>query len=285
MGRFVSFDIGDVGGEIRKRAEEIAREYVYEQQRLSETLLGAALSRAIPGINRILLQNIETAVGLAPEYKYAPLRQAIEEAVIQDGFVTVWGTHNKWFLEFDTDNFLGTEQDFEDGIRAARALLGVSGKTTPAQKAAFWRNKIYLPFLNAVLAEDTGTEASAEAVKGAKRYTNTIETRLNQWDGLAPYWTLLEYGNQDGEGAFPKNSPTFFLRNSQAKAEIEFENKLEQVSRELADELDLQLVNFLDNPYSVQPSHIFDIFYIEGVKYHIYVTPTRRLGLTRRIRG
>ena len=59
---------------------------------------------------------------------------------------------------------------------------------------------------------------------------------------------------------------------------------VDQVIRELDQDINRELLDFLDNPYSGEPSNVFLRFKVEGKPYNLYVTPTRRLGLAQRIR-
>lgn len=268
----VDFNIGEAGGELRRAAEQIARDYINEQQRLYQTVVGAAYNRVLPQMQAVLRANLDRAIATATEYAYPPLRQPLENAVGQEGFIRVYGNITYVDIEFDTARYLGTENDFWDGIVAARDALGVSGKGTLAQRAAFWRNKVYTPFIE-----------GGDEDEDADLYVNTIAARLNQWGGLAPYWLFLEYGNQDGEGAFPRNSATYWLTNSREDLRRIMQESVQSVEREMGSEINTELLNFLADPSSGQPRDIFDIFFVEGQRYHLYITPTRRLGLAQRI--
>lgn len=268
------------GGIIREMAEQYRDEFVQQQRQLDRVAMGTAYGRAIDSIQSVLLSNLDSAVEAAPEYSYPGLKGPLENCLLTDGFVRVYGTISSWVIEFDYDNVLGSEEDFWDGIYQARAILGVgNGKTTPAQRAAFWRYKIYEPYLQAI-----SDNADEESEKGAQRYIDTIYTRVNQWGGKAPYWRFLEYGNSDGQGAFPENGPTMFLADAQDQARTIFRRELNRVVADMGSDLNLELLRFLDNPRSGQPRQIFEEFYVQGTKYFIYVTPERRLlGLTQRI--
>lgn len=281
------FDIGEVGGEIRRQAEEIAEEYIYQQQELAETILSTAYARGISRFKEIIDWNFERALEQAPEYAYAPLANRLRANLRKDGFIRIYGTLDWFDVELDVDNILGSEAVFWAGVFQVRDMLPRTKQATKAQRDAYWRNVVYASRdadIGYYESEDDNASLELDDVKEAGNlYDNTIKLRLQAWGGLSPYWFLLEYGN-DGEGAFPTNDATNFLSWSSREIKSEMEDLVRSVSDELGRNINTSLLNFLDNPYSAEPRDVFLQFRVEGTPYNLYVTPTRQLGLAQRIR-
>lgn len=200
-----------------------------------------------------LLEEIKLAADETEEFKREELKSSLITAFSKDKII---GVTDDGIIYVDYDE-AGTWGDFWDGVEAARAELEVSTKSSPKQRAVYWRTKVYP-------ARDI--------------WKATIDKRKEFWHNLAPYWVILDQGNTGAEGAYPKNDPTNFISKAEEGMQQEFDLGLQQFDEMFEKTLDTEINKFVDNPEDYEPFTILDTFVKSGRKYYTYVTPTKRIG-------
>jgi len=211
----------------------------------------------------ILLEEIETAITTSNEYNrlgayYADIRQAIEKSKHSPMLFSV--NEDNLELQFNLENVLGTQEDFREGVDAARAQLAkTTGSTlTRKEKAQYWQYSIW--------PDDT-------------KYDFTINLRMRAWGSLAPYWHWLDVGNEGKMNAFPQSPATNFRRKAQDRCTelmISAYNKLQNIA---GNAVERALMKFLDDPEGYQPFDVLDQFTMGSENYYIYLTKTGRIGV------
>jgi hypothetical protein len=168
------------------------------------------------------------------------------------------------------DLFVGAEEnagdweDFWSGYEAALAEIAPNAfRASPEKRAQIWQDIIW--------PDDY-------------KYSKTLAIRRNAWGDKAPWWNWLEVGNKGLDGAFPQNPATSFLFLAQDEARILFNETLESVENEEFNVVEQAWTRFMNDPEGYKPFDILDEFYAEGKRYMVYITATRRLGVTQRIR-
>lgn len=220
-----------------------------------------ALSRIYQNLKDILISELDKAIDAAPEYSYEPMNDRLHTAFSKDGIIAVT---ESGIVYIKAEEYAGSRQDFWDGIRAARLLVSKGRGTNRAKRAAYWQ-MIY----GAYMAGDSGV------------YDKTISARLSAWKDLAPYWLYLNHGNSNSKYAFPVNRPTRFVEKAEKKCTkllaSEVIRVLDEERRLIADNLN----QFYVNTDKFDPSTRLRTFYDSGRRYRIYVTKTKRIGVSQ----
>lgn len=135
-------------------------------------------------------------------------------------------------------------------------------------------------------------------------YDKTIKERFSAWGNTAPYWVLLDQGNQEFEGAYPKFTATNFFYGACVKIiadlservvlyKAEFGNKnsvestvryeTQTVTIEVSNLIRKAVAEFERNPSYYNPGDEFQRYtdIMDGYEYKIYVTPKRKVGVPR----
>lgn len=170
----------------------------------------------------------------------------------------------------EIDLYIGAEEeagnweDFWEGYEAALAEIAPTAfRATAEVRANIWRERIY--------PDDY-------------LYGKTMAARRRYWGDKAPWWLWLEHGNMGLDGAYPQNTATGFLFLAQDEANDLFKKALIEVENEEYNIVEQAYLQFLDNPDKYSVHDVLAKFYVGSTEYKIYVTPTRRLGVTQRIR-
>jgi len=167
------------------------------------------------------------------------------------------------------DLFVGAEEnagdweDYDVGVLAAYEELEMGTGKSSAKRAQIWKDIIW--------PDDY-------------LYSKTMAARRRGWGDKAPWWNWLEVGNEGLDGAFPQNPSTSFLFLAQDEARTLFNATLESVENEEFNIVEQAWARFMNDPEGYEPFDVLDEFYAEGKKYLVYITATRRLGVTQRIR-
>lgn len=258
---------------IRQKASAIRNELVKEQIELASSTIALAFGRIQDRALEIIRSNLDQAIKDTKEYNISELSAPLFGLFADKDVLAVTEDGEIYHL---AEEVVGDYNDFLDGIELARATLGVGGGGASA--AAFWRKKIYEPYRMNVETSAKGYEFAANA------YERTIEARKAGWSGKAPYWLILEYGNYGDSFAFPQFAGTYFLDKSIRAIQKLFNLELQHVNQEIENTLNTEMLSFLNNPDQYQPGTIFEETIIEGKRYFIYVTKTRKLGIAQRPR-
>lgn len=137
-----------------------------------------------------------------------------------------------------------------------------------------------------------------------KYYDRTVEFRFSAWGDKAPYWVLLDEGNDQYKGVFPKFTATNFFYEACQKVlidlnervlqvrlehpaeygqEVNYKYELQQLTVRVSDLINSAVLEFIENPTYYQPGMIFNKYKdtMNGFMYKIYVTPGRRVGVRK----
>jgi len=136
-------------------------------------------------------------------------------------------------------------------------------------------------------------------------YDRTLNIRFTAWGGRAPYWVLLDEGNEEYEGAYPKFTATNFFHQAVAKiladigqkvlmqksqyptsenTETRIREEMREVYIKVADLVNQAVAQFLMNPDSYKAYDIFTIYedVMNGFEYKIYVTASgKKVGVAK----
>lgn len=135
-------------------------------------------------------------------------------------------------------------------------------------------------------------------------YDKTINTRFSAWGNKAPYWVLLDQGNQEFDGAYPKFTATDFFYEaclkinidllervalyktaniSQGNVESTLRYETQMVTVSVSDLIIKAVKEFYSNPNNYNPGDEFARYVdiMDGYEYKVYVTPGRRVGVPR----
>lgn len=194
-------------------------------------------------------------------------------------------------MEFVAGDF----NDFIDGVIIARDVIsGLSEKDkqilayynklpSKAKRDWVWRNVIW--------PDDDA-------------YDKTINIRFSAWGNKAPYWVLLDMGNEDYEGAFPKFTATNFFYQAVQRILIDLnermaiyktenragqttESRIRQETKQMIVKISQLIYEavaaFLRNPDFYAPGSVFQTYkdVENGLMYKIWVTPTKKIGVRK----
>lgn len=275
---------------------EAIQKYVVD--RPYEDMAATVLAKSIEKIKLVLMANLTAAIDKPAgghgegEFSTDVLRGPLIRAFSREGMVQIMD--DEVDLLEGAFQFAGTEQDWQDGIVAARKELQLGGGDfTKRQRADFWRDFIYGPArigMDPNLYVEEDDDAEKKRLAAIKMYDRTIEARLEKWGGLveeeggAPYWIILEHGNADSTLAFPRFRGTNFLEHSRKEGQKIFDQTKLDVENQVENIIFREVEKFLENPDSYKPYDALAIFYAEGKRYFVYVTKYKRIGTTLRIR-
>lgn len=140
----------------------------------------------------VLLEELRAAIATTPEFQNPILKERLVYYFSQPERIKIRG--NNVIIDVDLD--AGTEWIEAQQI-ANEMRRTVDKKLTPAQRAAYWRYKVYPTEL----------------------YEETIQERFAELDDFdaAPYWYFLEFGT--GPFAYPSSPGTFFVRRTGLRLE------------------------------------------------------------------
>ena len=265
----------------------------YVAQRPDDDKQAKSYGKARKKVMIVLMGNLRDAIaapagGHGPgEFDTSALREPLLAAFDNEEIFQVFDG----YVDLEEGAYLlaGDEQDWADGIAAARESLGLGGgKFTAAQRAKFWRDFIYGPArigMDENIYSDEEDDYSEDArLQGKEWYDTTIQVRLMEWEGGAPYWVILEFGNQESNLAFPKFKGTHFLERSRREAQLIYDKEILDVENQEENIVLREVANFLDSPDDFEPYDILAEFYADSKKYHVYVTKRRRIGVALRVR-
>jgi hypothetical protein len=175
-----------------KRLSETARRLESVAGELEQEALGLALEEAKSN----LILNLSTAIAFGGEFQREGLERRLYRYFEHPSRVTVSresGVKINVNPEEAKEQWLQA-QAYANYIRQqGKTLRGWALDPSPAQRRAYWRNKIY---------------------PDNEKWAETIETRLAFLNdpAAAPFWYFLEYGT--GPGAFPQISPQRFVQKT-----------------------------------------------------------------------
>ena len=175
-----------------RRLSETARILDNDAGVLINEALGLARQEAFDTLNA----NLSRAIAFGGEFQREPLESrlyrhfgnpkivAVDEEVGVTIQVDEQGAQEQWLQAQAYANYSRNRE---------KTTYGWAAVPTPAQRRAYWRNKVY----------------HDDVV-----WTDTIETRLSFLSDpdAAPFWYFLEYGT--GPGAYPQIAPQRFIQKT-----------------------------------------------------------------------
>jgi len=157
----------------------------------AETLEPEVQELAMQEAREVLHEELLSAISRAPEFQNTLLKERLVNYFLQPDRILVQG--NDIIINVD----LGAGAEWINAQETANEMRKseTSKVLTPAQRAAYWRYKVY----------------------GTDDYEQTIQERFKALDDTeaAPYWYFLEFGT--GPFAYPASAGTFFLRRTGIK--------------------------------------------------------------------
>ncbi len=256
----------DISAEVLRKLTLNAQDWAYyyqaelERQDTREQV-SVALERVFYDILNTITEELEDALSNSIEFSRSELRYPLLLAFSKPEIIKVT---DQGTIYFNAEEVAGGWNDFDDGVSYARSVIGISEKSTPEQRARFWKNIVWPSYGNG----------------GNDLWSDTIKLRQEGgWgNGLAPYWLILEHGNV-GSLAYPQQSPTNFLMKAEKKAQGILNAALVEVRKEIENVVVNSAEAFLFNPDVYEQFDILEDFYAKGKQYYVYITSTRQVGV------
>lgn len=127
----------------------------------------------------IYSREITDAISKSPEYEYPAFKSPLLDVGFNEDLYKITPIGAGWnttvSVRLAMDEVAGTIDDYAEGVESARGALNVKEDRDPYTASKIWRTKIY---------------------KGPRYYT-TIGLRLSAAAGVAPFWSLLNYGSKN----------------------------------------------------------------------------------------
>lgn len=276
--------MAEITESIQKKARGYADTLIDNRDEIAVARVANAFGRIRKRVIQLLISNLTRAIEQTAEYNIEPLKSTLIGVFQDENIIKVSEDGDIYSLAYD---IAGDENDFFDGIEYAREVLGL-GKLDKESAAKFWKIFIYQPYREGTRK---GSSNKSKKLRGmtsseyaAWAYTRTIEARIDGWHGKAPFWIILENGNGGSSLAYPNFQGTYFLQKTLTEAQALLSNELSVIDREIETIVNSEVSEFLNNPETFTPGTRFGTFIVEGKKYYIYVTKTRRLGVAQRPR-
>jgi hypothetical protein len=252
---------------------------------LSDTMvISSALSKVHGKILELLLANLRNAISDTVEYDTPLLRGHLLSVFDNPDMIHATPEGDVDILS-QAYVIAGDFSDFQEGIDAARAQLGVTGEQDIAQRAAFWENFIYGPARENRAAPKSVKKGQKAAVRAAGKgmYQETIDARVGEWDDMAPFWIWMEEGNT-GPWVYPVIHATNFVEKTEDQGQILLDQAIIEKEEEMQSVLEQELRAFASNTGAIRRSNagrILSEVLVDGQPFEIYVTPTKRIGVRR----
>lgn len=198
---------------------------------------------------KILLEELELAIGKCPEYVIpalaGPLREAfarpemislqltepVEKAVVKGPSIS--RTYKA--ISINAEKVAGSPEELAIAIKATRDSIGYGQKLVGKKATNAWYNGLYLiaregkEIYKKRKGESRARRDPFDEVKRTQLYYKIIRTRLEELSGKPAYWYLLNYGNMGvdrmgvsnkGGSGMPMNPPTHFVEHALTKIRI-----------------------------------------------------------------
>lgn len=243
------------------RSREWAEIFRRRQQEATRRLYPVALGEILDDIVVILKEEIEEAVAASSEYnRYQWMKNELIKKVCVPEVVVLDARIGRIYLREGIENLGGGWDDFWDGVNNVRADLEEESESTRvltvAQKAAFWRNKVW---------------------PSDHYYSRTMKARRNYWGDLTPWWLWLDAGNSSSY-AHPQNEATYFVDEAEGRANELFDQTMDDLYEEIDNIMSDAIALYINDPEAYAPYDVLAEFYEQGRAYEIYVTETGRIG-------
>jgi hypothetical protein len=256
-------------------AREWADYFGKEESEVSDIdVYAVALSRTRDEIMDILMNHLEKAIESTEEFVRKPLKDKLLQVFYDYDIIQIAGGS----LTFNAKQVAGDWGDFWDGVNAARAAIAGKKTLSPQQRAAFWRMFVW-PSYSAGSAFEFDPENADYDEEEEDLWSMTINLRQAAWGHKAPYWLILEMGNDEQDYAHPQNKPTNFLYNATIEAQKVFNYAVADVEVEATNLIEDAADRFIRDPELYDAYDVLESFWAEGRQYYVYITSTKRIGV------
>jgi hypothetical protein len=172
----------------------------------------------------IYAAEVADAVTKAPEYAYDQFLSPLLEVGLDSSLYSIIPNGVGWArtvsVTLNMDEVAGTIADYAEGVESARGSLGTKDSRDPEMASTIWRTRIYKK----------------------SRYFTTIQLRLLAATGLAPFWSLLNYGSKNvsmdsdiGGSPYPSRGGHHFVEHTEDKIRMFFNQTFLQFKNNVKD--------------------------------------------------
>ncbi len=193
--------------------------------------------------------------------------------------------------------FAGTVDEYFEAVELARKIGGFGQGEDADVASIYWRDYLYRPAREASSGRPTDQNR-----KLTQKYWFTLELRVAEMAGKAPWWYIIEHGNDfqgRGEGqAYPTYGAQRFVETSERAIQQLFnedvrfllEDYLERIavegigSTEVADRIEAVVTEVTNNPGEYHAGDIIAHIIDRGRRYTLYISRTGQLGYSLRPR-
>lgn len=244
------------------KSREWANTFQVRSEDAIKRLYPVALGEVLNEIVSIIKDEINRAIGNSNEYtRYQWMRTRLIEKLAVPEAVVLDSNTGRIYLREGFENLGGDMGDFWDGVEAVRSDLrkdsGGTKALSLAQKAAFWRNKVW---------------------PSDYYYSHTMAARRRYWGDLTPWWIWLDVGNSDSTYAYPTSGATYFVDRAEGRANEIFEQAVDEMTDKAENLINEAVDLYLSDPESFEPFDILASFWEQGRPYEVYITETGRIG-------
>lgn len=238
---------------------------------------------------------IENTQEFDDELFLIPIMRILDE---DDLYIVVPSERTKTVSVFlAMEEFAGTIDEYFEAVDLAREIGGFGQGGDPDVASIYWRDYLYRPAREASAGRPTDQQR-----KLTQKYWMTLELRVASMAGKAPWWYILEHGNNfqgRGEGQpYPSHGAQRFVDTSERviqalfDEEIDFvyEDYLERISvegigsEEVAERIEAVVTEVTDNPGEYHAGDIIAHIMDRGRRYTLYISRTGQLGYSLRPR-
>jgi hypothetical protein len=284
-------------------ASELSAEYFRQLTRSAAKLSRATMGegflaqqiaeKAAENIERhareILLGELDKAITKVGEFDYPAFSIPLRRCFNKIGIITF----SRRGININAFELVGTWEELEAGISAARAYLGVGKKLGPEDAALFWKWRIYKPAREGVepkryFLRETRSERKRMRKKdrfdyrayAERAYERTIKARQSAYGGKAPYWLWLDRGNaQPFEWLpYPRNSPTNFTYKAKILINELYRDEIIRIATRYTTAINDELYKFFQDPSVYKPGEAIGTIKTRRATRRFFVTEGGILG-------
>lgn len=205
-------------------------------------------------------------------------------------------TKRVWIF-IDIEKYAGNVNEYFEAVELAKTQGGFGKEADPDKASIFWRDNIYKPAREASVGRP-----SKQGSLQRQQYWTTIALRVGNMAEKAPWWYILEHGNNfiaKGEGQpYPSHGAQRFVEISERiiqeifnqAIDFTYENYLERIveegidSVEVVEQIEAVVTEVTENPGEYHSGDIIRQIIDRGRKYKLYISRTGELGFTLRPR-
>ena len=197
----------------------------------------------------------------------------------------------------DMEEFAGTIDEYFEAVELAKVQGGFGKGADPDKASIFWRENIYKPAREG----SVGRPSKKESVQ-RQQYWTTVALRVGNMAEKAPWWFILEHGNNfagsGGGEPYPSHGAQRFVEVAERTIQVLFdqainftyESYLERIAVEGIDDktvikrIEAVVTEVTDNPGEYHAGDVIAVIKDRGRKYKLYISRTGQLGYALRPR-